>query len=238
MAEAIRTAPAGEGNGAPIRLLMLRLKGAVAARLSPAAADLLLAIEEQHLSIDLVAARTVSLSAAALPDTRRSAQLHGRAARMATALHSAALAVETEWAESQLDAGALPNEPCHDLETAVALLELGGRPHVLAGEAMAPAEGGWLCGGGCVGHRHRTPSAPRPRHARLRRRPRRGDGRQTRPGLVAMELGRHRDESWRILVAVCGGVGLRSDKHRLIYRSLYPSSHTAARVVVTGWRIA
>jgi DNA-binding NtrC family response regulator len=90
-----------------------------------------------------------------------------------------------------------PLPPAQDLDTAVALIELGGHPHILGREAMAV-----LAGAGCAGALTLVaigPGGPRivgthgcdDRRARaMARNP---------DGLDVIPLGEHRDEPWQIL---------------------------------------
>jgi DNA-binding NtrC family response regulator len=126
----ISAASVREGVGASLRLQLLRLKGKLELDEQDDAATLLGEIERHPLGPELIGQRTRVLSSARSIRPGRADEMAVRSVRLAEALRSSVLVEGALGGSSQ-------TLPAQDLDTAVALLELGGHPHILAAEAMA-----------------------------------------------------------------------------------------------------
>jgi len=187
------------------RFRLLRLTGLVVAKRFLDAGRELAELEKEPQSLDTMCRRMGILGSAAVLSGRfsaGSAQIR-RAERISTWCGNLAFRVDldtlrTAWATDLTPVDETAVLPSPDLDTAVALLELGGHPHILAREAVAVLEGA-----GCaVKIALVALGANGPRVIETRGWDERGAVAAARrpQGYEVLPLGRYRDEPWQLIV--------------------------------------
>jgi DNA-binding NtrC family response regulator len=178
------------------------------------AAESLMSTFRPDATVDLVCERTLALSQAMPSDEARGIQLATRASRISEALGNTVLISQVK---QVAPSSTSPSTAPPDLDTAVAILDLGGHPHVLAREAMAALQGADCCA--AIALIARGAGQPRVIET-VGCDPRRAAAMARKPGdFDAIDLGQHRGEPWQILVEPKPGLEYRCtliNLHKLI----------------------
>jgi len=179
------------------RLGLARARALLGLGTVPTSADVPIASDTYDWPIPLSGSLFAVIGKALLPgDHRRGDAYLGRATRMFAAIG----AHLPEHDDQRFGVNGHPSAalPSPDLDTAVALLELGGHPHVLAREALAVLEGA-----GCAAKIALVAlGANGPRVIETRGWDERGAVAAARrpQGYEVLPIGQHRDEPWQLVV--------------------------------------
>jgi DNA-binding NtrC family response regulator len=201
--DALRQARPDDDRVSELRLTLLRLKGLVLMGCWDRASAMLAHLECYPFTLESFCRRSAILSVASRAagfDSVSAARMQ-RAERVAEALCNHTLLRECEFFKTvvpvTMDETGASAEPT-DLDTAVALLDLGGHPHLLGREAVAV-----LGAAGCArGVALVAAGAGGPRvieHAGWDEREALAAARKTEP-YDLVPLGHHRDEPWQLIV--------------------------------------